>query len=155
MVLVTLIFLIGISCEDKIDIEKEKEAIKVVFEADKASYFNQDYVGMGECWVKDSSSIKLWTSAKGLTKIVGWENINASQKKETENNSWDRKQVKATFLNYQIDIMDESAWVVCETLWEGIWGSDTINLKQNRIVVLKKVDGKWKYALHAILAPTD
>lgn len=150
MALFALILLAGTSCEKKIDIEKEKEAIKALFEEDKAAYFNQDYNGMGECWAKEPSSTKIWISSGGLSKIDGWENINDSQKKETEDNSWDRKQVKATFSNYQIDVVDESAWVFCETSWEGILGSDTINSKQNRIVVLKRLDGKWKFAMVAI-----
>jgi hypothetical protein len=151
MVLATLIFVLGTSCEEKINIEKEKEAIKAVFEADKTAYFNQDFNAMGELWIKEPSSIKIFMSDKGLTKYEGWENINASQKKETEDNSWDRKQVKATFLNYNIDLIDdESASVVCETAWDGIFGADTLSLKQSRIVVLKKVDGKWKYSLHSI-----
>ena len=40
IVFATLIFLLGSSCEEKINIEKEKEAIKAVFEADKTAYFN-------------------------------------------------------------------------------------------------------------------
>jgi hypothetical protein len=94
--------------------------------------------------------MKYWFTSKGPTKIDGWDNINASQKKESEDTTWDRKQVKATFSNYQIEIMGESAWVFYEATWEGIFRGDTMILKQNRIVVMKKVDGKWKYSLHSI-----
>ena len=139
------------SLKGQTDNAKEEAAIKAVFEADKTAYFNQDYVAMGECWVKEPSTMKYWLGSKGSTKIVGWENVNASQKKETEDNSWDRKQIKATFSNYQINITGNSAWVYCETTWEGVMKGEKFNLKQDRIVVMEKVEGKWKYALHAIL----
>ena len=131
--LVTFIYLIGISCEEKIDIEKEKEAIKAVFEADKAAYFNQDYVGMGECWVKTLLRLRFGHLTRASPKwLVGKLLMQARRMRQRIKVGIENK-VKATFLNYQIDIMDEGAWVVCEALWEGIWGSDTINLKQNRI----------------------
>lgn len=130
--------------------ENEKTAIKAVFEAEKTAYFKQDYIGMGEFWVKEPATMKYWLGSKGSTKIVGWENINSSQKKETEDNSWDRKKVTATFSNYQINIMGNSAWIFCETNWEGEVKGEGFNLKQERIVVMKKVDGKWKFSLYAI-----
>jgi ketosteroid isomerase-like protein len=129
---------------------KEEAAIKAVFEAEKAAYFKQDYAGMGEFWVKEPTTMKYWLGSKGSTKIVGWENINESQKKETEDNSWDRKQMTATFSNYQINIMGNSAWIFCETNWEGKVKGEAFNLKQERIVVMKKMDGKWKFSLYSI-----
>jgi hypothetical protein len=151
LVLFYLFFLTGISCKEKIDVEKEKEAIKTVFEQEKAAYFNQDNNAIGEFWMKEPSSMKYWLSSDGPNKIDGWDNINMSQKKETEDNSWDRKKVTATYSDFQINIMGESAWVYCATTWEGVFRGDTMKAKQNRFVVLRKVDGKWKYALHAIL----
>ena len=151
LVFVVMALFIYPSLKAQTDNAKEEAAIKAVFEADKTAYFKQDYVGMGECWVKEPTSMKYWLSSKGPEKIVGWENINASQKKETEDNSWDRKQMKATFSNYQIKITGNSAWVYCETTWEGVMKGEKFILKQDRIVVMEKVAGKWKYALHAIL----
>ena len=108
------------SLKGQADNAKEEAAIKAVFEAEKTAYFNQDYIAMGEYWVKEASTMKYWLDHKGSENFVGWENVDASQKKETENNSWDRDQMKAKFSNYKINIMDNSAWVFCETDWEGI-----------------------------------
>ena len=135
---------------EQTDNEKEEEAIKAVFEAEKAAYFKQDYVTMGEFWIKEPTTMKYWLGLKGSTKIVGWENINESQKEEIEDNSWDRKQMTATFSNYQFNIMGNSAWIFCETNWEGKVKGEGFNLKQERIVVMKKVDDKWKFSLYGI-----
>jgi len=138
------------SCQQRVDVGKEKEAIKAVFEADKSAYFNRDYVSMGETWAKEPSSMKIWQSDTGLIKIEGWENVNASQRKETEDDSWDRKKVNATFSNYQIDVMNDSAWVVCDTDWGGVVGDKPMKLRQSRIAFLKKINGEWKFSLIAI-----
>jgi hypothetical protein len=137
------------------DNAKEEAAIKTVFEAEKTAYFKQDHVGMGEFWIKEPTTMKYWLGPKGSTKIVGWENINASQKKETEDNSWDRKQMTATFSNYQINIMGNSAWIFCESSWEGKVKGEGFSLKQERIVVMKKMDGKWKFSLYGIFQMPD
>ena len=149
-VLFVIALFTSLPLKGQIDNAKEEAAIKAVFEADRASYLKQDYVGMGEFWVKEPTTMKYWLSPEGSTKIIGWENVNASQKKETEDNSWDRKQVTATFSNYQINIMGNSAWIFCETNWVGLMKGEKFNLKQERIVVMKKVEGKWKFSLYGI-----
>ena len=149
-VLLSSMALLFSACQPKVDTEKEKEAIKSVFEQEKNAFFNQDNVVIGETWVKESSSAKIFMDENGQTRFEGWENINASIKKETEDTSWNRKLVKANFLNYKIDVMDKSAWVMCDTHWEGIFRGDTMSVDQSRICILKKVDDKWKFALMAI-----
>ncbi len=145
-----ILFITFLSCKPKVDIEKEKEAIKTVFEQEKTAFFNQDYIALSEIWVKEPSSVKIFMLESGQIKYEGWENIDESLKKETEDTTWNRKLVKANFLNYKIDVMDKSAWVLCDTHWEGIFRGDTMSLDQSRICILKKVDDKWKFALMAI-----
>lgn len=148
--LLTLAIWAFTSCEEKIDVTKEEAAIKAVFEADKAAYMKQDAAAMAEFWVKDASSQKIWFSEKGENAIVGWENINASQQKEVADTSWDRSLMTCTFSDFQINIMDESAWVTSKTNWKGTFGGKQVDMNQSRIVVMKKVNGNWKFALMAI-----
>lgn len=145
------------SLKAQTDIAKEEAAIKAVFEGEKAAFFRQDYVGMGEFWVHDPSTMKYWLTSKGSNKIIGWDNVNESQKKETEDNSWDRKKFTATFSNYRINITGDAAWVFCETTWDSIndKGEKIIFSRQERIVVLKKTDGKWKFSLYSIFQMPD
>jgi hypothetical protein len=140
------------SCQPKVDTEKEKEAIKVVFEKEKAAFFNQDLTGMGETWVNEPTSVKIYISGKDQTKFEGWDKINAQSQKEISDTSFDRKQIKVSILNYQIDVMDKSAWVLCDYHWEGNIRGEAMTMNQSRICVLKKVDNKWKFALMAMYA---
>jgi hypothetical protein len=100
--------------------------------------------------VQDASSQKIWYSGKDENAIVGWENINASQQKEVADTSWDRSQMDCTFSDFQIDIMDESAWVTSKTNWKGTMNNKPFEANQSRIIVMKKVNGNWKFALMAI-----
>jgi ketosteroid isomerase-like protein len=148
--LFTIAFWAFTACEEKINIAKEEEAIKAVFEADKEAYLKQDNNALAEFWIQDASSQKIWFSEKGENAIAGWENINASQQKEVADTTWDRKQVTCTFSDFQFDIMDESAWVTSKTNWKGVMHGIPIDANQSRIVVMKKVNGNWKFALMAI-----
>ena len=150
ILIATIIFLAGTSCQEKIDIEKEKEAIKAVIEQESKAYFNQDYVAMGETIVKEPSSVKMYMTQKGQFRYEGWDKINAQNQIETSDTTWNRKLFKGRFLNYKIDVMDNSAWVLCDKHWEGINKGESMTMDQSRIYVLKKVDNKWKIALIAM-----
>jgi hypothetical protein len=146
-VLGLIVFALG---KQRADIGKEEGAIKALFEAEKAAFFERNAVGVGEAWAKEPTSMKIYLSPKGPTKYAGWDDIEASIRKEAADDSWDRKQVTATFSNYRIDVMGDSAWVVCDTDWSGVIKEQPWKLKQSRISVLKKIDGKWKFALMAV-----
>jgi hypothetical protein len=150
ILIATTIFLAGTSCQEKIDIQKEKEAIKAVIEQESNAYFNQDYVAMGETIVKEPSSVKMYMYQKGQFRYEGWDKINAQNQKETSDTTWNRKLFKGRFLNYKIDVMDNSAWVLCDKHFEGIYKGESMTSDNSRIYVLKKVDNKWKIALIAM-----
>jgi len=155
-ILITLAVWVFTSCVEKIDIAKEEAAIKAAFEAEKTAYLKQDAAAMAEFWVHDASSQKIWISTTGENVISGWENINTSQQKEVADNSWDRNLMTCTFSDYQINIMDESAWITNKTNWKGTMNDKPFDANQSRIVVMKKVNGKWKFALMSIYNyPTD
>ena len=148
--LMTFLLFVGTSCQVKMDKTKEEEAIKAAIEGEKVAFFNQDKTGICNFWVQDDKSKKIWLSENGAEMIEGWDKIKASIEKEVTDTSWNRKQMTCTFSDYQIDIMDNSAWVTNKSNWKGIFKGKDMDFNQSRIEVLKKVDGKWKFALMAI-----
>jgi hypothetical protein len=151
LVLFALIFLTGTSCKEKIDIEKEKEAIKAVFEQEKDGFFRQNFATMAETWSQEPSSVKIYMSAEGQTKFEGWDAISKQDRQNVADTTWDRKSVNLTFRNFQINLLDdEAAWVMCEALWEGTYQGNPMNMVQTRINILEKTGGKWKFTLMAI-----
>jgi uncharacterized GH25 family protein len=155
LIVLALVFWAGTSCEKKIDIAKEEAAIKAFFEKNSTDYFNGDYSAMSQAWVKDTSSVKMWISDKGLENIVGWENIAASEKKEVQDRTWDPKEMKFAVSFYHFDVMEDCAWVLSNTKWEGTINGIKLSVKQNRISVLKKIDGQWKLSLFAFYKMPD
>ncbi|MFZ2287191.1 MAG: hypothetical protein WAV93_09420 [Bacteroidales bacterium] len=152
MLLFTVILLASlISCEEKIDIEKEKEAIKAVFEQEKEGFFNQDAKVMAETWIQEPSSVKMYMLDDGQTKFTGWDAIKKHDEENVADTSLDRKKFTVTFRDYEIQLLeDEAAWVTCETVWNGVENDLPVELIQTRINVLRKDQGKWKFALMAI-----
>jgi hypothetical protein len=143
------------SCEEKVNAEKEKEAIKNAFEQEKSAFFNQDYVTMSGYYVNDPSTVKMFIGEKGISRFDGWDKINIENQKETSDTTWDRTEVKASFLNYEINVIDETAWVLCDTHWEGVFKGDPLKMDQFRISVMKKINDQWKFGFIAIYAIPD
>jgi|PlaIllAssembly_1097288.scaffolds.fasta_scaffold245412_2 hypothetical protein len=142
------------ACQPKVDIEKEKEAIKAVIEEEKNAYMSQDFTRMSETWAQESSSIKVYMNIKGYTKDEGWDAISKRDQGNVQDTSWDRKLAKFDFNNYQINVINNSAWVLFDAHFWGIRNEDTISVYQTRIDVLKKVDGKWKFTFMAMQSIT-
>jgi hypothetical protein len=55
-ILLVIIFFAGISCQDKMDIEKEKEAIKAVIEEETRAYLDQDFERLAKTHLQDETS---------------------------------------------------------------------------------------------------
>lgn len=139
------------SCEEKIDVENEKDAIKAVFEQEKAGFFNGDVEAMAETWIHEPSSVKIYMLHNGQRKFEGWDAIKKHDEENVADTTWDRKQFIVTFRDFKIELLDDdAAWVMCETHWDGNENNEPIKLIQTRINVLKKDQGKWKFALMAI-----
>jgi hypothetical protein len=148
--LIAVVMIAFTFCKPTVDIEKEKEAIKAVFEAEKEGYFSQDASRMAETWVKDPSSVKLYMGKTGQQLFNGWDAVSKHDQSIVKDTTWNRKLITANYLDFQIDIIGDAAWVLSKAHFGGIMGTDTISLEQTRLNVLKKVDGKWKFSLMAI-----
>ena len=148
--LVTIIFLAGTACQERIDIDKEKEAIKAVIEAEKEAYYSCDYPRIAETWIQDPSSYKIYLNQNGNSIFESWEAISKHDQQNVQDTSWDRSQLKMDFSNYRINIIENTAWVLFDCYNNGINQGDTISILNTRIYVLRKVEGRWRFSLMAM-----
>jgi hypothetical protein len=129
------------SCQEKIDIEKEKEAIKAVIENHVNSAFAKDFAQLSKSLQQDESLIMLGAGKDSYQYGVGWEEISSFHKERMENNpspSTDKLQ----FTNYKIKVYKESAWAVYNLI---VHNSEGEFLFENiAIRFLEKVNGEWK-----------
>ncbi len=140
--LFALILLAGTSCQEKIDIEKEKEAIIAVIEEETDAYVHRDYERWANTYVQDETNIRLSASSTEYNYVVGWDDLNSSFKEAFEETT-EQRQVKGVKTNYKIKVFGNAAWAVCDEKFVNIeTGKDLGNLIEAR--VLEKVNGEWK-----------
>ena len=137
------------SCQRKIDIEKEKEAIKAVIEEETNSFIENDYDRFAATYVQDKTFIRLNASKDeynyivgwGYNYIVGWEEIGLVFREDSEGNP-DTLLYRFENSNYKIKVYPESAWAVYDENWydrDGVLVEFNIDVR-----FLEKINGEWK-----------
>ncbi len=131
------------SCQRKIDIEKEKEAIKAVIEEELAAYVDRDFSRVEATWVHESTSRDYYMSSTGVVKRIGWSVIAKSDKEHIENKDlWDdMENYNGEHSNFDIVVYGNTALAFHQTKF--FVGEEFTN-GQERIVHLVKVEGEWK-----------
>ena len=84
--LFAIILLGGTSCQEKIDIEKEKATIIAVIEEETEAFFDSDIDRLGALHVQDETNIRLTATKSGYTSIYTstWNDEEESETEEIE-----------------------------------------------------------------------
>ena len=140
---ILMVFLAGTSCQKKIDIEMEKEAIKAVIEEESNAFIARDYDRLAATYVQDETNIRMGASKTIYGYRVGWKEIDSVFKEYFKNNPKPSTR-KPQLTNYKIKVYKESAWAFF-TNEKGDIG----------VRFLEKFNGEWKIVfLSAIMAST-
>jgi len=152
LTLFALILLAGTSCQEKIDIEKEKEAIITVIEEETNAYLARDFDRLAATWVQDETIIRLGADKSGYGYWVGWEEIGSTIKEnfEGESEPVESKEVKT---NYKIKVYKESAWAVFDN--ETYNSEGALTNKSIHVEFLEKIDGEWKIVYLSIVSTSS
>jgi hypothetical protein len=140
-VLITFFLIVNYSCKEKIDIEKEKDAVMAVAEEETAAYYANDFERWSTMHIQDSTLITITTSKSGFNVRTGWESYSSNMKPGFEGGKGINREVKTPII---VKIYGESAWVVIDNRTFSEEGKLV-----NEIIVtnfLEKHDGKWKIA---------
>jgi len=140
LTLFAIILLAGTSCQESIDIAKEKEAIKAVIEEETNSWYARDFDRYAAIFVQDETFINLRASKSGYGYNVGWEEW-ASPIKEGFTNA-DPVKNNEVKKNYKIKVYKDCAWAVFDD--EGYNNEGEFTGKSIGVNFLEKVDGEWK-----------
>jgi len=151
-VLFALILLAGNSCQEKIDIEKEKAAIIAVIEEETNAYLARDYDRLAATYVQDETNIDLRAGKSGYGYGVGWEEI-GSAFKEAIDNSPEPDGSKEVKTNYKIKVYQESAWAVFDN--EGYNSEGELTNKSIHVEFLEKVNGEWKIVYFSMVSTSS
>ena len=130
----------SIYCQEKIDIEAEKEAIKAIIEEQTNAFIDRDFDRLAATHVKDETFIRLRASKSSYGYDVGWEDRSSILEELFKNNPVVTNKFKNT--NYKIKVYSESAWAVYDENW---YDSEGESLGMNiNVRFLEKTDGEWK-----------
>ncbi len=150
--LIVLVFLAGTSCEKKIDIEKEKEAIKAAIENETKLHLARDFAQHSKSFLRDESFVMLYAGKEDYKYYDGWENTSTVYKEYYEDSpspSTDKYQ----FINYKIKVYEESAWAVYDEIQHNSEGE--FLGKNTSVRILEKVDGEWKIVYLSFVITTS
>ena len=138
------------SSQTKVDVEKERAAIKAVLEEEKKGYFDKNFEMMAATWVQKPSSVKMFMSQEGERDMFGWEKISEGDRKAISEDRSGYKNIQVEFSDFQFNIYESNAWAIFKAKWNWMYKDTPRKLEQTRIMAFEKVEGNWKITLMAI-----
>jgi len=150
LALITLVFFAGSSCQEKIDVEKEKAAIIAVIEEETNAFYERDFDRLAATHIQDETNMRLDVGRWGYGVTEGWDD---SFMKDffTENpdpvTNYEKKS------NYRIKVYNGSAWAVYDN--DAYNGDGELQNKSVHVQFLEKVDGQWKIDFMSIVNTTS
>ncbi len=153
LALLALVLLVGISCQQKVDIDKEKEAILAVINDEKAGYMNRDMEQWSKHILQDSTFSWLYATS-------GWCHLSRgfSQHSDLVKEWW----ADTTIVNqkFEVEIMElkifpESAWTLLKATWHYEDEGEPAQSVGIETIYFEKAEGEWKIASHTVIDTTS
>jgi hypothetical protein len=141
LLLLALITFTG--CAEKIDLEKEKQAIKDVILKEEVTFLAREMDQQFDCFVQDEST----TVARWDGIAEGWDFISNKGYKEIYKNYPEPSSLKAENKNFTMKVYENTAWAVYDL--DYINENDSLITGQRQIRFLEKKEGEWKIVLLA------
>jgi hypothetical protein len=152
---IALIFLLCYSCQEKIDVEKEKAAIIEVLNAEGSAFAANDLERVFALHVQD----ELATRLDGYRIYRGWDEIKSLYESYLAGNiqdtSW--KNPRNIKENVILKITGNTAWLICDNIWKYEFNDKSVEWGNVQIAFFEKMDGEWKFSFNAFVParPTE
>jgi ketosteroid isomerase-like protein len=142
--LFALVLFAGTSCEEKVNIEKEKAAIKAAIQESSDAWNAKDIERISAIWVHDESNVRINAGPGGSGYTQGWEKRKANYENNFKNNP-ELQGNKEFNSNFNIKVYSESAWAVYDMELKNKAGEVIRGARHTSF--LEKQNGQWKMAL--------
>ena len=150
LLITAIILTAAMSCEQKIDVEKEKAAIISVIEEETNAFYARDLDRMNATYPADGDATHLNAAEWGYGYTTNWDN-GASFKELFEANP-DPAQNNEVKKNYRIRVYRDAAWASYDNESYNDDGVLVGSSKHDQF--LEKQDGQWKIVFMSILRTT-
>lgn len=149
IVILSILLLASFCTKHKIDVEKEKEAIKaVVIEGIKDAYA-LDLDKIGKNWVHESYALRTYAQKNSFTEVIGWENLSELYRNYKANN--EPITDEAVQENWIIRVYGNGAWVTFDQYKKGVKAENLDYIPMREFRVLEKTDEGWKIAYLGVI----
>jgi len=151
--LFVLVFLISISCKEKSDPAKDKEAVLKVLQEEGDAFAANDLNRLAAIHIQDSTATRLAQDYDTLIIFKGWNEIRTLLEDYIKGNSTDSswKNPKNLKGNIIIKVVGNSAWVLCDNTWKYEFNNVPVEWTNTQIAIFEKTDGKWKFSFNAFI----
>jgi hypothetical protein len=152
-VVLALIFLTCISCKEKIDIEKEKEAIIKVLQEEGDAFAVNDLNRVFAVHLQDNTATRLEQGPDSYNIYKGWNEIKKLYESYTERNLADTSYKNSQNLkgNIIIKVIENSAWLICDNTWKYEYNNIAAEDTNIQIAFFEKINGEWKFSFNAFV----
>jgi len=134
-------FIFFSSCKPKVDVEKEKEAIKAVIYNETQAYLLKDTSKVFSYYIRDSFQTRFTISCDTFTVRKGWNEVSALFKSPNLASLSNPKNSKE-FL--QIKIIGDVAWVMYIDNWNYDLNGSPVVGKLLNTMILENKENEWK-----------
>ena len=145
-----ILFIVATSCQQVINVEKEKEAILAVLEEESAAMLAMDKERVFALHVQDNLETRLELGEYGFNTYSGWDEVGTllgdalgGDGALMGSNAVNRKE------NMIIKVTGNTAWLTCDNIWELANDTDKGGYSNIQVTFLEKIKGEWKISFAA------
>ena len=141
-------FIVLISCQPKVDVEKEKVAVKDVIQNEVDAYLAKDFEKLYSLYIQDDLNTRLQeTCSKEHPIYSGWNNVRTFLEDMAKHDNPENKNVKCLKDGFIIKIRDNCAWVINKDNWT--WENNGVpgSIVGIQTTFMEKIGGNWKIAM--------
>lgn len=149
--LILILILLGISCENKTDIDKEVEAIMSVIQKEGNSHATHDLEGLQKAYIQDSLTVRVHTRKENYSILEGWDQVNSLFESWMKMDMSKYKNIVHSKENVIIKVIDDCAWLICDNDWDLEYEGNPIQDSEIQITFLEKINDEWKISFNAIV----
>lgn len=141
--LILLAFLLN-SCQPKVDIEKEKTAIKAVIDAETQAWIDKDGAKFADLYIHDGDQTRATLNDTAMSVQIGWSKF-GNVADSVKNADWSQmKNPKFHHDFYNIKVIGNVAWAVFSQNFSAIYKGADYKSTSLQVMVLQKINGQWK-----------
>ncbi len=144
-----------ISCQEKIDIEKEKEAIMAVIQEAGDAAAAMDMERLFAVHVQDSLDTRLQLGENNYTIYAGWDEIKSLFESWTEMDRTGYENPKNFKENVILKVIDDCAWLICDNIWKWNYEGEPGGFDNIQITFLEKIEGEWKISFTSFITKPE